>query len=220
MHIVLHFLSNKRFASFMIPIKWTVLWIMDCCLFGDKPLHKPMFTHCHMNPYEQSSVKFENASEMLSAKCLPFCLGDNVFNCSAPNYHSKQWRFSLYVWLPDCCSVIWEHCILPGCRSAMWKHCMLQDRLPIVWEHCILQDCRSVRWDHWILPGCCPVIWEHWILPDCCSVIWEHCILQDCWSTIWEHCILQDCWSIIWEQCILQDCWSIIWEHCILQNCW
>ena len=31
---------------------------MACSLFGTKPLPNPILDYCHLNPYEQTSVKF------------------------------------------------------------------------------------------------------------------------------------------------------------------
>ena len=43
--------------------QWTGSWlgqIMACCLFGTKPLYKPMLGYCQLDPKEQTSVKFES----------------------------------------------------------------------------------------------------------------------------------------------------------------
>ena len=56
--------------------------VMACRLFGAKPLPEPMLTYCQLDPWEQTSVKFESKYktvfmkmhlEMSYAKWRPFC---------------------------------------------------------------------------------------------------------------------------------------------------
>ena len=36
--------------------------VMACRLFGAKPLPEPMLAYCQLDPWEQTSVKFESSS--------------------------------------------------------------------------------------------------------------------------------------------------------------
>ena len=67
----------------------SLVLIMACRLFGDKPLCEPMLYYCQLNHWEQTSVKMEvNYSHFHSRKsisichmesdCQPFCLSLNV----------------------------------------------------------------------------------------------------------------------------------------------
>ena len=62
---------------------------MACRLFGAKPLSEPMLGCCQLDPYEQTSVKFESIQnfsftkmhlKISSAKRWPFCLGGDELN--------------------------------------------------------------------------------------------------------------------------------------------
>ena len=51
--------SSPPSAAYMC--QWTgsaLVQIMACCLFGAKPLSKPMLGCCQLDPWEQTSVKF------------------------------------------------------------------------------------------------------------------------------------------------------------------
>ena len=51
--------SSPPSAAYMRHwIRSTLVQIMACCLFGAKPLFKPMLRYCQLDPYEQTSVKF------------------------------------------------------------------------------------------------------------------------------------------------------------------
>ena len=65
----------------------TLVRIMACCLFGVKPLSKPMLSYCQVDPnFSEISIKIQNISFVImhlkisSAECQPFCLGLNVLN--------------------------------------------------------------------------------------------------------------------------------------------
>ena len=52
--------SSPPSAAYMR--KWTgsaLVQVMACRLFGAKPLPEPMPVYCWLDPYEQTSVKFE-----------------------------------------------------------------------------------------------------------------------------------------------------------------
>ena len=51
---------------------------MACCLFGTKPLLQPTLTYCHLDPYRQTSEKFESKYKVFhSWKCIWICLLQN-----------------------------------------------------------------------------------------------------------------------------------------------
>ena len=55
------FNSSPLSAAFMRKWMGSALFqIMACCLFGTKPLSKPMLGYCQLEPKEQSSVKFKS----------------------------------------------------------------------------------------------------------------------------------------------------------------
>ena len=66
-------LTHLPSAAYMHQwIRWAWVKIIACRLFGTKPLSKPILGYCQLDPYEQTSVKFqskyyfvinENASE-------------------------------------------------------------------------------------------------------------------------------------------------------------
>ena len=48
--------------------------IMACCLFSTKPLSKPMLSHCQLDPWEQTSVKFQSKyNTFYSRNCIWKC---------------------------------------------------------------------------------------------------------------------------------------------------
>ena len=48
-------------AAYMNQWTWsTLVQVMDCRLFGAKPLPKPMLAYCQLNRWEQTSGKFES----------------------------------------------------------------------------------------------------------------------------------------------------------------
>ena len=61
---------------------------MDCRLFGAKPLPETILTYCSLDPWEQTSVKFDtklfihgNAFEAVVCEWRPFCpVGDELIN--------------------------------------------------------------------------------------------------------------------------------------------
>ena len=64
--------SSPHSAEHMCQwIRSALVQIMACCLFGTKPLSKPMLGYCRMEPYEQTSVKFWSKYKTLhSGKCI------------------------------------------------------------------------------------------------------------------------------------------------------
>ena len=52
----------------------TLVQVMACRLFSTKPLPEPMLAFCLLDPYEQTSVKFESKyKNFLSWKCIWKC---------------------------------------------------------------------------------------------------------------------------------------------------
>ena len=81
-----HITSSPQSAAYMR--QWTgsaLVQIMTCRLFGAKPLPEPMLLYCQLDPYEQTSVKFQSRYKTFhSQKCIwkcrlrkwwPFCPG-------------------------------------------------------------------------------------------------------------------------------------------------
>ena len=65
----------------------TFVQIMDCRLFGAKPLSKPIMDYCQFHPKEHISIKFQTFwfkklhVKVSSAKNRAFCRGLNVLSC-------------------------------------------------------------------------------------------------------------------------------------------
>ena len=83
------FNSSPPCAAYMS--QWTgssLVQVMACCLFGTKPLPKPMLAYCQLDSWEHISVKFELEfyhfhSRKCNWKCRlpnwrPFCPGGDV----------------------------------------------------------------------------------------------------------------------------------------------
>ena len=65
-------LSFPPIAEYVRQWIWSALvQIMACRLFGDKPLSKPMLSYCQLDPYEQTSLKFQSKyTHFHSRKCI------------------------------------------------------------------------------------------------------------------------------------------------------
>ena len=46
---------------------------MACRLFGAKPLPEPMLTYCQLDPYEQTSLKFESKYKTFAFELVIWC---------------------------------------------------------------------------------------------------------------------------------------------------
>ena len=61
--------------------------VMDWCLFGAKPLPKPMLTYCPLEPYGQTSVKFDlKHNNFHSRKCISKCR----LQCRGPLFRGRR----------------------------------------------------------------------------------------------------------------------------------
>ena len=83
--------SSPPSAAYMRQCRGSALvQIMACRLYGAEPLSKPMMGYCELDPYEQTSVKFQSKYfcftkmhiKISSAKWRTFCqVGDELRPC-------------------------------------------------------------------------------------------------------------------------------------------
>ena len=81
-HEVIFLNSSRPTAAYKRRCTGSALvQILACRMFGGKPLPEPMLTYCQLDPWKQTSMRFEYL-KMSSAKWRPFCPGEMSF---------KQW---------------------------------------------------------------------------------------------------------------------------------
>ena len=105
----MHFLN---LSTYIVHLLWSSVWThvhywtrsslaqVYCYLWGAKPSHEPMVTHCLLDPSEQTSVKcvskfsFKKMPlKMSSAKCRPFCHGLRVISYWLDPLIVSRWGF-------------------------------------------------------------------------------------------------------------------------------
>ena len=111
--------------------QWTgssLVQVMACRLFGAKPLPEPMLVYCHLDTWEQVSVKFESElSHFHSWKCIwkcclpkerPFCPGGDGLR-----------SLMLELWLLTCNDEIRVHLT---CEAECWNCDFLKKRFQCI----------------------------------------------------------------------------------------
>ena len=91
------------------------LWHIPCCLFGTKPLPKPMLTYCRLDSKEQTSVKFVLKWNTFHSwkyiwKCGLWNGGQIVSAsmCSLHTVYPKKHIHGLYLVVHCCCLAMAE----------------------------------------------------------------------------------------------------------------
>ena len=73
---------NSSYPNTAYMRQWTgstLVQVTACRLFGAKPLPEPMLTYCHLDPYEQTSVKLKSKYKILISFEIIVCeIADNL----------------------------------------------------------------------------------------------------------------------------------------------
>ena len=157
-------------------IRWALVQIMACRLFGTKPLSKPILGYCQLDPWEHQITKL----------FIPGNVSENIICEMAAILSRGRWV--------NVTSLLWLHCVSGVCSTLLHEsslnNCVLR------WSHWTLygrQACFKChpRW-HALLHNHGPVTrgltmrFQTWLTIDC------GCVIQ---TQIWRLLFNSELWA-------------------------
>ena len=120
MYARVHISVNSSLPGAAYMRQWmgsALVHIMACRLFGAKPLSEPMLDYCKLDPWEQTSVKFESKYKTFhSRKCIWKDRQQNNNCYLRRNVRYFQWKLSWWCTLSrHWCSEEWNSALVWSC---------------------------------------------------------------------------------------------------------